>query len=122
MAARSDGEGPAEKTVGKAAFLGGLLAFISLASFSVVGVGHARTIVGAANTQYWVVVAITAAALAVVTLALARTPASSRTGEAARRAGVALAALWVALFLWETIGVGAGIAPGPLELLRAATV
>lgn len=109
-----------EKTVGKAAFLGGLLAFVAFASLSVVGIGHARTIAGAANAQYWIVVAIAAAALAAVTAALARTPARTRFGEVARKIGVASGAVWLVLFLWETAGVGGGAFSGPLELLWSA--
>ncbi|HEY0292271.1 MAG TPA: hypothetical protein VGC51_08015 [Hansschlegelia sp.] len=101
--------------VGKAAFLGGLLAFVSAVAFSVVGVGHSRSLEGDANIQYWVVVALVAGALAVVTAALARTMARSRLGEVARRAAVALAAVGLVLFVWETVALGFGAEAGPVS-------
>lgn len=106
------------ETVGRAAFLGGLLAFVMFATASVIGVGHARSLKGAANPQYWIVVAISAAALAVIVAALARATARSAGGEFARKAGVVIGALWIALFVWETVAIGGGGFPGPLELLR----
>ncbi|MFC3693867.1 hypothetical protein [Chenggangzhangella methanolivorans] len=109
-----------ERSASKAAFLGSLLAFLSLVALSVIGVGHARTIEGAANAQYWIVVAGIAAALAFVTTALARTRARGRTGETLRRVAVPLATLWLVIFLWETAAVGAGAFPGPFELGWAA--
>ncbi|PZQ14960.1 MAG: hypothetical protein DI565_10990 [Ancylobacter novellus] len=104
----------------RAGFLGGLLAFLSFVALSVIGVGHARTIEGAANAQFWIVVALVAAALAFVTAALARTTAGSTVGEAARKAAVALAAVWLLVFLWETVAVGTGAFSGPFELGWAA--
>lgn len=108
--------GGEDRTLSKAAFLGGLLAFAAVASLSIVGVGHARTIEGAANAQYWIVVLIAAAVLGGVTYALWRTPARSRAGETARRIVVILAAVWLAIFLWETVAIGAGAFTGPFEL------
>lgn len=105
-------------TVGRTSFLGGLLAFAMLATASVIGVGHARSLKGAANAQYWIVVAISVAALAVIVSALARATARTPHGELARKAGVGLGALWIALFAWETVAIGAGAFPGPLELIR----
>lgn len=113
-------QGGEDRTLSKAAFLGGLLAFAAVASLSIVGVGHARTIEGAANAQYWIVVLIAAAVLGGVTFALSRTPARSRAGETARKVAVVLAALWLAIFLWETVAIGAGAFPGPFELGWAA--
>jgi hypothetical protein len=109
-----------EKTVGRAAFLGGLLAFSSLVALSVIGVGHSRSLEGSANAQYWIVVALTAAVLAAVAAGLARTPARTSAGEAARRIGVALAALWLVIFLWEAVAIGGGAFAGPFELGWAA--
>lgn len=111
---------PEPPGIGKAAFLGGLLAFAALVSLSVLGVGHARTIRGAANAQYWIVTLLVAGAFGWATLALARTPARTRVGDIARRVGVAAAALWLALFLWEAAAVGAFGTPGPLELAYSA--
>jgi hypothetical protein len=110
----------ADRPTSRAAFLGGLLAFVALVALSVVGIGHARTIEGAANAQYWLVTAGVAAALGFVTFSLGRTPARTPAGEAARRIGVALAAIWLAVFLWETIAVGSGAFAGPFELGWAA--
>ena len=113
-------EGGEARTVGRAGFLGGLLAFVALVALSVVGLGHARTIRGDANLQFWIVVTITAAALAVVTLALARSRAGSAGGEAARKIGVGLAAVWLAVFLWETTAVGTGAYSAPIEMAWTA--
>lgn len=114
-------EGAAKgRTVGRAGFLGGLLFFISLVALSIVGVGHARTLEGAANPQYWIVVLIAGAAMVAVTVALARASAWTPAGEAARKAGVGLAAIWIAVFLWETASVGTGAFAGPFELAWAA--
>lgn len=109
------------KTLSRAAFLGGLLAFMSLVALSVVGVGHARTIAGAANPQYWIVTLMVAGTLGWATLALARTPARTPRGDVARRVGVAVAALWLAIFVWETVATGSGAFAGPFELVWAAT-
>lgn len=110
----------ADRPTSRAAFLGGLLAFVALVALSVVGIGHARTIEGAANAQYWLVTAGVAAALGFVTFSLGRTPARTRAGETAKKIGVLLAAIWLAVFLWETIAVGSGAFPGPFELGWAA--
>lgn len=120
MAGNGIGDADGDKTVGKAAFLGGLLAFASVAALSIVGVGHARSLEGAANPQYWIVVAIAAAVIGWVTLSLARTPARTRPGEVARRVAVALAAMWLVVFLWETTAVGTDRFSGPFELAYAA--
>jgi protein-S-isoprenylcysteine O-methyltransferase Ste14 len=120
LAADRDGGGDSAKTVGRAAFLGGLLAFCSLVGLSVVGVGHSRTIEGAANAQFWIVAAIAFAATAAATYGLARERARSPAGEVARRAGVALACLWLAIFLWESVATGAVGYGGPFELAWAA--
>ncbi|WP_020178683.1 hypothetical protein [Methylopila sp. M107] len=113
-------EGPAEKTVGRAGFLAGLLGLISLVALSIVGLGHARTIEGAANAQFWIVVAIAAAALGWTTLMLSRTPARSRGGDVLRKLGVVFGALWLALFLWETLAIGTNAFTGPIEFGWAA--
>lgn len=107
---------PERPSGARAGFLGGLLAFVAFVALSVVGVGHARTIEGAANAQYWIVVLLVAAALGFVTLSLARARARSPAGEAARKAAVALATVWLLVFLWETIAIGTGAFPGPFEL------
>ncbi len=118
---RSVDDGAADgRTVGRAGFLGGLLFFISLVALSIVGVGHARTIEGAANAQYWIVVLIAGAAMIAVTVALARATARTPTGEAARKAAIVLAAIWIAIFLWETASVGTGAFGGPFEFAWAA--
>lgn len=106
-----------QQIVGRAAFLGGLLAFVVLVEFSVIGIGHARTLEGAANTQYWVVVALVAATAGFVTFSLAQTRAATGLGEAARKIAVPLSALGVALFLWETAALGTGLGRGPFELV-----
>jgi hypothetical protein len=111
---------PPEKTLSRAAFLGGLLGFLSAVALSVVGVGHSRSLQGAANPQYWIVVAIVSASLAAVTLGLARATARTKSGEAARKIAVAAAALWLFVFLWETIATGSGAATGPFELAWGA--
>jgi hypothetical protein len=105
-----------EGAVGRAAFLGGLLAFVSLVALSVIGVGHSRSLAGGANAQYWIVVGLTAAGLAAVTAGLARADARTRLGDAARRGGVAAAVLWLGVFLWEAVATGVGVA-GPFELV-----
>ncbi|MDR4308465.1 hypothetical protein IHQ68_17740 [Chelatococcus sambhunathii] len=118
MSSADDGaEGHA---VGRAGFLGGLLFFISLVALSIVGVGHARTLEGAANPQYWIVVLIAGAAMTAVSVALSRASARTPAGETARKAGVALATIWIAVFLWETASVGTGAFAGPFELAWAA--
>lgn len=113
---RADSAAAGDAGSSKAAFLGGLLAVASLVSLSVAGVGHARTIAGAANAQYWIVVAGVAAALAFIIQALARTPARSGAGETVRKIAVPLAGLWLAVFLWEAVAVGSGAFAGPFEL------
>lgn len=118
--ASSDPRQPADRATSRAAFLGGLLAFVALVALSVVGIGHARTIEGAANAQYWLVTAGVAAALGFVTLSLSRAPARTRTGDAARRIGVVLAWIWLAVFLCETIAAGSGAFFSPFELAWSA--
>lgn len=111
-----------DRPVGRAAFLGGLLGFIALVAFSVVGIGHARTLEGDANLQYWIVVALVTAALAGVTGALSQHPARTRTGEVARKIGVAVAGVGTVLFVWETVALGLGGEAQPvayaLQLLK----
>lgn len=114
---RTDG---ADAASSKAAFLGGLLSVASLVALSVVGVGHARTIAGAANAQYWIVVAGVAAALGFIAFSLARTPARTGRGEIVRKIALPLAGLWLAIFLWEAVAVGSGAFAGPFELGWAA--
>lgn len=109
-----------ERASSKAAFLGGLLAFIALVALSVVGVGHSRAIEGAANAQYWIVVAAVAGAFGFVCVSLLRTPARTAAGETARRIGVALAVAWLVVFLWESVAIGSGAFSGPFELVWAA--
>ncbi|MFC7052980.1 hypothetical protein ACFQI3_09810 [Hansschlegelia quercus] len=109
-----------DRPVGRAAFLGGLLSFVALVACSVVGVGHSRSLEGDANLQYWIVVGLTAATIAGVTFALSRERARTGLGEAARKAGVALAAIGLVLFIWETIAIGFGAESAPvLWLIRA---
>ncbi|MBB3972380.1 hypothetical protein [Hansschlegelia beijingensis] len=110
----------ADRPVGRAAFLGGLLAFITLIELSVVGLGHARSLRGDANIQYWAVVAIVVAAAATVLFNLARTPAATKTGELVRRVAVPVAAIGLAIFLWETVALGVGASSSPLELIAGA--
>jgi len=109
-----------DRPVGRAAFLGGLLAFITLIELSVVGIGHARSLRGDANIQYWIVVGIVVAATATVIFHLSRTPAATKPGEILRRAAVPLAALGLAAFLWETVALGIGSAFSPIELIAGA--
>ncbi|MET0314113.1 MAG: hypothetical protein ABW275_06930 [Hansschlegelia sp.] len=109
-----------DRPVGRAAFLGGLLAFVALVACSVVGVGHSRSLEGDANLQYWIVVALTAATIAGVTFALSREPARTRFGEAARKIGVAFAAVGLILFVWETIAIGLGAESAPVLWLIQA--
>lgn len=120
MAPEPTAHANSEKTVGRAGFLGGLLAFVSFVALSVVGLGHSRSVEGAANAQFWVVVALVAATMAAVTVGLAREPARTRAGELARKIGVALAVVWLGLFVWETIAIGAFGDGGPIELAWAA--
>jgi hypothetical protein len=109
-----------DRPVGRAAFLGGLLSFVALVACSVVGVGHSRSLEGDANLQYWIVVALTAATIAGVTVALSRERSQTRFGEVARKMGVALAAIGLVLFIWETIAIGLGAESAPvLWLVRA---
>ena len=119
-AGSDDSDRPGASTTSKAAFLGGLLGFGALVALSLIGVGHARTISGSANTQYWILVTGLVAALGFVLVALARTPARSRAGEAVRRIAVPVAAIGLALFLWEAVAIGAGAFSGPLELAWTA--
>lgn len=106
-----------DQTVSRAAFLGGLLAFAVFATASVIGVGHARSLRGAANPQFWIIVVISAVSLVVIVRALARTTARTENGELARKAGVVLAAIWTAAFVWETVAIGSGAFRGPLALI-----
>ena len=107
-------------TIGRTAFLGGLLAVCSLVALSVVGIGHSRAIAGAANPQFWIVTAIVFAAMAAIICGLARARARTPAGEIARKIGIALAAVWLAAFLWETVAIGAFGGGGPFELGWAA--
>lgn len=109
-----------DRPVGRAAFLGGLLAFVALVAFSVVGVGHSRSLQGAANAQYWVVVALVAATLGWVAFALSRETARTGAGEAARRIAVPLAAIGAVLFVWETVAIGLGAESAPVAWVIAA--
>lgn len=120
MSPHQDGGADAGTTVGRAGFLGGLLAVCSLVALSVVGIGHSRTIAGAANPQFWIVTAIVSATMATVIAGLARTRARTPAGEVARKIGLALAAVWLAAFLWEAVAIGAFGGGGPFELGWAA--
>ncbi|GLK75282.1 hypothetical protein GCM10008171_05360 [Methylopila jiangsuensis] len=106
----------ADRPISRAAFFGWGLGFISLIALSVVGLGHSPQIRGAANLQYWVVVALVGAAVAAATWALARAEAASRAGDAARRLGVGLGALGLGLFLWEAVAIGRGLSPSPVGI------
>jgi phosphoglycerol transferase MdoB-like AlkP superfamily enzyme len=101
----------------KPAFLGGLLGFVAAIALSVTGMSHARTVRGAAELKFWIVVLLVAAAAATVLVALARTRCQSRGGEALRRSAVAVGWVALVLFLWETIFVGAGLPGAPSALL-----
>lgn len=105
-----------DRPISRAAFFGWGLGFISLIALSVVGLGHSPQIRGAANLQYWVVVALVGAAVGAATLALARAAAASPAGDAMRRLGVGLGALGLALFLWEAVAVGRGLSPSPVGI------
>ncbi|MFD1331785.1 hypothetical protein ACFQ4O_07190 [Methylopila musalis] len=105
-----------ERPLSRAAFFGWGLGFIALIALSVVGLGHSPQIRGAANLQYWVVVALVGAAVAAATLALARSEAASRVGDLAHRVGVALGGAGLALFLWEAVAVGRGLSPSPVGI------
>lgn len=104
-----------DKPLSHAAFLAWALGFMWLIALSVVGIAHSRQLRGDANIQFWIVVALVAAALAALTTALARTPASS--GDLARRIVVGATYAGIALFVWETVALGAGFAGSPSLLV-----
>lgn len=110
------GTPPADRTLTRAGFLIGALAFTALIALSIVGIGHSRQIRGAANPEFWIVVALVAAAATAMIVGLALQPERS----ALRVAVVALAAIGVALFVWETTALGLGLSPSPSGLIGAA--
>ncbi|GLK81122.1 hypothetical protein [Methylopila turkensis] len=120
----SPNEGPIrrdeDRPLSRAAFFGWGLGFIALIALSVVGLGHSPQIRGAANPQYWAVVALVGAAVAAAVIMLARSAAATRLGDAARRLGVALGTIGLVLFLWEALAVGRGLSPSPVGI--AATL
>ncbi len=121
MTARPDRRPAAgDRPVGRAAFLGGLLSFVALIELSVIGLGHARTLEGEANAQFWIVVGLVAGVAGFVTAALGRTEAATAAGEAARRGAVIASWAGIVLFVWECVAIGSGAFSGPLELASAA--
>lgn len=106
-----------DKPLSHAAFLVWALGFMWLIALSVVGIAHSRQLRGDANIQFWIVVALVAAALAALATALARTPASSGRSDTARRIVVGASYAGIALFVWEATALGAGFADAPSLLV-----
>ncbi|MGA0531321.1 hypothetical protein [Hansschlegelia sp. KR7-227] len=109
----------AGRPVRHAAFVAGVWCAIALIGLSVVGMAHARSVQGHAETAFWIVVALVAAAAGWTALAFARAPVATRAGRVVQRVAASLMALAVVLFLWETIVVGGGLGypPAPTSLL-----